>query len=85
MQKYFMDWVVYILECADKTLYTGITNDFDKRLEAHMAGTGAKYTRNRGPFLCLYKESCKNRSEASKRELQIKALSRDEKLALITQ
>lgn len=50
-----------------------------------MAGTGAKYTRNRGPFNCLYKESCKNRSEASKRELQIKALSRDEKLALIAQ
>lgn len=80
-----MTWVVYILECADKTLYTGITNDFEKRLQAHESGSGAKYTRNRGPFVCLYKEACKDRSIASKRELEIKNLSRDEKLDLIAQ
>lgn len=77
-----MEWVVYILECGDGTLYTGITNDFDKRLAAHADGTGAKYTKGRGPFELLYKEGCADRSIASKREYEIKRLSREEKLAL---
>ena len=78
-----MDWVVYILKCGDGTLYTGITNDFSKRLAAHVDGSGAKYTKGRGPFEVLYKEECEDRSMASKREYEIKRLSRDEKLALI--
>lgn len=78
-----MQWVVYILECADGTLYTGITNDLDKRIAAHEDGTGAKYTKGRGPFKLLYREECENRSAASKRELAIKKLSRAEKMALI--
>ena len=77
-----MEWVVYILECADGTLYTGITNDLEKRIAAHEDGTGAKYTKGRGPFTLLYREECENRSAASKRELAIKKLSRAEKISL---
>ncbi len=77
-----MSWVVYILQCADQSLYTGITNDMAARLEAHSNGTGAKYTRGRGPFSVLYEEGYATRSEASKRELAIKNLNRTEKLAL---
>jgi len=78
-----MNWVVYILKCADESLYTGITNDLEGRIAAHEDGSGAKYTRGRGPFTLMYQESCSGRSEASKREMQIKALSREEKLELI--
>lgn len=80
-----MSWTVYILKCSDGTFYTGISNDFKKRLEAHVNGKGAKYTRGRGPFEVLYKEECKDRGEASKREMVIKKLSRDEKRKLFTQ
>ena len=80
-----MAWVVYILKCADDTLYCGITNDLDARLAAHENGTGAKYTKGRGPFGVIYTEPCENRSAASKREFAIKALSRVEKLDLIEQ
>jgi putative endonuclease len=76
------EWVVYILRCADDTLYTGITNNLENRLAAHEAGTGAKYTKGRGPFRLCYKEGCADRAAASRRELEIKALSRAEKLAL---
>lgn len=79
-----MSWTVYILECADQTLYTGITNDLERRIAEHNAGSGAKYTKGRGPVQVVYRESCENRSAASKRELQIKALSRAEKLLLCT-
>lgn len=79
---HFMNWLVYILHCADDTFYTGITNDLDKRLAMHAAGSGAKYTRNRGPFKVVYTEKCDDRSAASKREYAIKALSRDEKIKL---
>lgn len=75
-----MSWTVYILRCGDDTLYTGITNDFEKRLAAHADGSGAKYTKGRGPFEVLYREECENRSAASKREAAIKKLSRTEKL-----
>jgi putative endonuclease len=77
-----MSWCCYLLRCADDTLYCGITNDLEKRLVAHNAGEGAKYTRGRGPLVLLYRESCADKSAALKRELQIKRLSRMEKLAL---
>ncbi len=77
-----MDWVVYILECADGSLYTGISNDLAARVAAHEVGMGAKYTRGRGPFRLMHEEACADRSAASKRERAIKKLSRDKKLAL---
>ena len=76
-------WYVYILRCKDDTLYTGITTDVDKRLEAHRADRGAKYTRGRGPLELVYRELCGTHSQALKREAEIKKLSRVEKLALI--
>ena len=77
-----MDWFCYLLECADGTLYCGITNDLDKRLAAHNSGEGAKYTRGRTPVKLLYRESCADKSAALKREREIKALHRTAKLAL---
>ncbi len=85
MAKTAVNWVVYILECKDGSLYTGITNDFDARLLAHEEGRGAKYTKGRGPFFVRYQEVCEGRSEASKREIQIKKFSRIDKMALINQ
>ena len=78
-----MNWVCYILRCADDTLYCGITNDLDKRIVAHNAGTAAKYTRARGPVELVFVESCAGRSAALKREMQIKGWRRAKKLALI--
>lgn len=78
-----MIWSCYILRCADDTLYTGITNDMEKRLAAHNAGSAAKYTRARGPVELVFVEDCADRSAASKRELAIKNLTRVEKLVLI--
>lgn len=77
-----MSWVCYLLECADGTLYCGITNDLDRRLAAHNAGEGAKYTRGRGPLLLVHAEPCADKSTALRREMEIKALSRADKLAL---
>ncbi len=74
---------VYILECADGTLYTGWTNDLEKRLAAHNAGQGAKYTRVRRPVRLRYNETFARKEEAQAREWAIKHLSRAEKLALI--
>lgn len=79
-----MSWTVYILQCSDDTLYTGITNNFSERLLAHESGKGAKYTRGKGPFKVLYKEDAETRSIASKRELFIKSLSRKKKLELVS-
>lgn len=76
-------WVVYILECGDGTLYTGITNNFEKRLAAHAAGKGAKYTRGRYPLKLAHIEKFKDRSKASKREAEIKSLDRAGKKLLI--
>ncbi len=76
-------WTVYILQCADDTLYTGITTDVERRLNEHNNGTGAKYTKGRGPMVLAYTEACENRSLASKREIQLKQLSRAAKLKLI--
>lgn len=79
-----MNWYVYILRCRDDTLYTGITDDVDRRLEAHNTGKGAKYTRGRGPATVVYREVCCSKGEALRREYAIKRLSRAEKLAMIT-
>jgi len=76
-------WIVYILKCCDDTLYTGITNDIDKRIQSHNNGTGAKYTRFRTPVELIFKETCSDRSDASKREAQIKKLSRKQKQDLV--
>ena len=76
-------WKLYILRCGDGSLYTGITTDVQKRLEAHRSGKGAKYTRGRGPLELVYREECGDHSAALKRELEIKALSREEKQKLI--
>jgi putative endonuclease len=78
-----MSWIVYILQCADGTLYTGVTNNMDERLKKHTEGTGAKFTRGRGPFKMLLSESHPDRSSASKREAQIKSLPKAEKLDLV--
>ncbi|PHS37273.1 MAG: endonuclease [Robiginitomaculum sp.] len=76
-------WLVYILRCGDGSLYTGITNDLAGRIEKHQSGKGAKYTKSRGPLKLVYQETLPDRSTATKREMQIKALTRQEKLALI--
>ena len=78
-----MKWIVYVVRCVDKTLYTGITNNLEKRLLAHHSGKGAKYTRGRGPFKVVWHERYRNRGSALRRESQIKALTRQEKLRLI--
>ena len=77
-------WFLYILRCADDTLYTGITDDIPRRMAQHNAGKGAKYTRGRGPVELLYQEEFMNRGEASKREYQVHQMSRREKLELIS-
>ncbi len=76
-------YFVYILKCSDDTLYTGITTDVERRFREHQKGVGGKYTRAKKPTKILYVEKKHNRSSASKRELEIKGLSRKEKLALI--
>ena len=76
-------WYLYMLRCGDGTRYTGITTDVDKRLEAHRAGKGAKYTRGRGPLELVYREECGTHSEALKRELEMKRLSREEKQKIV--
>lgn len=76
---------VYILRCNDGTLYTGWTNDINKRLEAHNSGNGAKYTRGRRPVTLVYLEELATKGEALKREAAIKKLSKEKKWALITQ
>lgn len=76
-------WYLYILRCADGTLYTGITTDVEARLETHRSGKGAKYTRGRGPLELVYREECEDHSQALKRELAVKAMSREEKQKLI--
>ena len=76
-------WYLYILRCKDDTLYTGITTDVEKRLEAHRSGKGAKYTRGRAPLELVYRETCGSHSDALKRELAVKRLTRDQKLQLI--
>ena len=76
-------YVVYILRCGDGTLYTGCTNDLERRLAAHSSGKGAKYTRARLPVELVYQEPAPDKSQALRREAAIKALTRQQKLALI--
>lgn len=76
-------WHVYILECADGTLYTGISNDVGGRIEQHNRGRGAKYTRSRLPVVLIYTEAAGERSAALRREHEIKRLTRKAKRALI--
>lgn len=77
------EWFVYILRCADDTLYTGITTDLIRRCDQHNAGTASRYTRRRLPVVMVYQEAQATRSLALKRELAIKALSRQQKKLLI--
>jgi putative endonuclease len=75
--------VVYILQCADGTLYTGWTTDLERRLRAHNSGQGARYTRGRRPVRLVYQEEQSTRSAAQRREAAIRRLSRIDKLKLI--
>jgi putative endonuclease len=73
-------WFVYIVECSDKTLYTGITTDIERRIKQHNEGVGAKYTRGRGPVALVKSFERLTKSDALKLEYQIKQLSKEEKL-----
>lgn len=76
-------WWVYIVECSDGTLYTGITKDLAVRLVQHNRGNGAKYTRGRGPVQLVYSEQLESEGLARRREYAIKRLCREEKIRLI--
>ena len=76
-------WFLYLVRCADGSLYTGITNNVPRRCKQHNAGTASSYTRSRLPVELIYQESQASRSVALKRELAIKAMSRQEKESLI--
>ena len=76
-------WCVYLLRCGDGTLYTGITNNLYRRLAAHRAGRGARYTRGRAPLKLLHSEPATTRSEAQRREHALKRLRRRDKLAFL--
>jgi putative endonuclease len=73
---------VYILKCADNSLYTGWTNNLEKRIDKHNSGNGAKYTRGRLPVELVYFESFETREEAMTREIRIKRMSRSQKIEL---
>jgi len=76
-------WFVYIVRCADATLYTGITKDVKRRCQQHNAGTASRYTRSRRPTKLVWQEAQPSQSSALKREAAIKAMTRKEKLAMI--
>ena len=80
-----MPYYVYLVLCADNTLYTGITTDLERRVDEHNNSNekGAKYTRARRPVRLVYSEEYENRSEASKREYLIKKMSRKDKVSLL--
>jgi putative endonuclease len=78
-----MPWLVYLVRCGDGTLYAGATNDLPRRLAAHEAGKGARYTRGRGPLALAWSEELPDRSAALRREHQIKRLKRADKLRLL--
>jgi len=78
------EWVVYIVLCADHSYYTGITNHLERRIKQHNSpSTGAKYTRARQPVALVYYEICPDRSEAARREYEIKQFSKAKKHALV--
>ena len=74
---------VYIIECSDGTFYTGWTNNLEKRIDMHSKGTGAKYTKGRGPVKLIYHEEFEDKKDAMKREYEIKKLTREGKMLLI--
>lgn len=76
-------WRVYVLRCRDGSLYTGATNDLDRRLRAHACGRGGRYTRSRLPVVLVHSEPARDRSAALRREAAVKRLSREEKLKLL--
>lgn len=76
-------YIVYILLCQDKSLYTGITNNLEKRLRAHRDGKGSKYVSSRLPVELIYQEVLENKSEALKRELEIKRWSKEKKIRIL--
>lgn len=76
-------WRVYVLRCRDGSLYTGATNDLQRRLRAHACGRGGRYTRSRLPVVLVHSEPARDRSAALRREAALKRLSRAEKLALV--
>lgn len=78
-----MPYYVYMIECKDGKLYTGITNNLERRLKDHNSGNGGRFTRFRAPVTLVYIEEVLNRSEALKREAAIKRLTRKEKVALV--
>ena len=78
-------WFVYMVECSDQSIYTGISNDVEARIAKHNSGEGAKYTKGRTPVILRAQFEYKNRSEASKAEFALKRLSKEEKLRLIKQ
>ena len=77
-------WFLYILQCGDGTLYTGITKDIERRTKMHNDGKGASYTRTRRPVTLLYQEKCRSRTQALVRECEIKSFPREKKLALVS-
>ncbi len=78
-----MPWLVYILRCRDGSLYTGITNDLDRRLAAHSSGKASRYTRSRLPVTLVHREGQPSKSKALRQEAAIKRLTRAEKLRLV--
>lgn len=78
-----MRYIVYLIECRDGSLYTGITTDIARRFQEHRQGIGSRYTRAHGVKRVVYTEECTDRSRASKREADIKRLTREEKWALV--
>ena len=78
-----MSYYVYILRCADDTLYTGTTNDVARRVSVHNSGKGAKYTRSRLPVEVAYLEQCIDKPSALQRECEIKKMTREKKLRLV--
>jgi putative endonuclease len=76
-------WQLYLVRCADGSLYTGIATDVDRRFAEHQAGKGAKYLRGRGPLQLVYRQAAGDRSQALRLELAIKALNKADKEALV--
>lgn len=79
-----MSWYVYMVRCRDNSLYTGYTNDPQRRLAVHNAGKGAKYTRSRLPVVLVYQEECTDKLAAQRREYALKQLTKAQKEALCT-
>jgi putative endonuclease len=77
------EWYIYILKCSDNSFYTGITTDLEERIKRHNSGDGARYTRTRKPVRLIYSEGVSSKSEAKRREIEIKSFSKENKERLI--